>query len=121
MTRKPPPDNRLRECKAHCASCHHHFSGIEAFDAHRIGSFDDPDDPRRCSAPFEDGDTRFEPATENGRCVVYADREGWGASVGITVWRLSHSGSRSRPLVASEMDLQAAEGLSGGSSEREAA
>lgn len=39
----------------HCMSCHHTFGGTDAGDRHRVGKFNDPDDPRRCLDPVEAG------------------------------------------------------------------
>jgi hypothetical protein len=34
-----------------CCACSCAFSGVSAFDRHRIGTFADPADPRRCDLP----------------------------------------------------------------------
>lgn len=39
----------------HCAGCHQTFASISSFDKHRIGSFTDPKNPRRCADPSDRG------------------------------------------------------------------
>ena len=39
----------------HCMFCHETFGGTWAGDRHRVGSFTDPGDPRRCLDPIEAG------------------------------------------------------------------
>lgn len=39
----------------HCTVCHETFGGTYAGDRHRVGSFTDPGDPRRCLHPAEIG------------------------------------------------------------------
>jgi hypothetical protein len=84
---------RVRRCQAHCRSCGRCFTGDRAFEAHRIGAFDDPNDPRRCAGvqDLEDihGRAVLEVATEVGRCEVDAFREGVGVQEPVTLWRLA--------------------------------
>jgi hypothetical protein len=89
-------------CRSHCATCGRHFYSDKAFDRHRVGSFDDPSDPRRCELPEEVG---LEPLTREGACKVYArrtefvcayesedsyceHREGFGIERDVTLWTL---------------------------------
>ncbi|WP_446014104.1 FDXHR family putative zinc-binding protein [Brevibacterium casei] len=39
----------------HCPACHQSFGGTRAGDWHRVGSFSDPKDPRRCLNPTDAG------------------------------------------------------------------
>lgn len=39
----------------HCTVCHQTFGGTYAGDMHRVGKFNDPDDPRRCLKGDEAG------------------------------------------------------------------
>ena len=39
----------------HCTLCHQTFGGTRAGDLHRVGSFNDPDNPRRCLNPADIG------------------------------------------------------------------
>ncbi len=39
----------------HCTACHETFGGTRAGDLHRVGSYSDPGDPRRCLDPAEAG------------------------------------------------------------------
>jgi hypothetical protein len=72
-------------CRSHCATCGRHFYSDKAFDRHRVGSFDDPSDPRRCELPEEVG---LEPLTREGACKVYEHREGFGIERDVTLWTL---------------------------------
>jgi hypothetical protein len=82
---------RVRRCQAHCRACARHFTGDRAFDLHRIGSFDDADNPRRCAGAGDleaiHGKPVLEVATELGRCEVDEFREGVGIQQPVTLWR----------------------------------
>lgn len=39
----------------HCTVCHQTFGGGRAGDLHRVGSYDNPGDPRRCLDPADIG------------------------------------------------------------------
>lgn len=39
----------------HCIVCHQTFGGTDAGDRHRVGSYSDPGDPRRCLDPAQVG------------------------------------------------------------------
>lgn len=44
---------KLTHHRNHCCACHEFFNSDSAFDKHRIGSFDNDQDPRRCRTPEE--------------------------------------------------------------------
>jgi hypothetical protein len=78
-------------CTAHCSLCSTHFHSVQAFDRHRVGSFSDPEDPRRCEHPLDlldkEGRMRLEAVTEDGECRMYPSeikRE-------VTIWAVPHS------------------------------
>lgn len=93
--RTPPADSTIKECRSHCAVCGSHFSGDEAFDLHRRGSYKDGE--RYCEEPEDathqtrDGQEvhSLEVAQENGRCLL-----GDEPKIGVTIWR------KARPDVA---------------------
>jgi hypothetical protein len=70
-------------CRDHCSKCGRHFTSTDAFDAHRIGSFRDPNDPRRCESP-EDLANRLEKRAENGACTIRDD-----ARPPVIVWGIA--------------------------------
>jgi hypothetical protein len=84
---------RVSRCQAHCRSCGRCFTCDRAFEAHRIGSFSDPADARRCAGAedLEDINGRpvLEVATELGRCEVDEFRDGGGVQEPVTLWRLA--------------------------------
>jgi hypothetical protein len=92
---------RVGRCQAHCRSCGRCFTGDRAFEAHRMGSFSDPADPRRC-AGAEDihGRPVLEAATELGRCEVDAYRDGVGVQEPVKLWRLAGADSVRARLAA---------------------
>lgn len=63
---------RTPGCRCHCRGCDRHFAGDSAFERHRIGSFSDPGNPRRCAEPWEVVDANGEPVfgSETGRCRI---------------------------------------------------
>jgi hypothetical protein len=75
-------------CTNHCASCGLHFHSVSAFDAHRVGSFSDPEDPRRCEHPIDmvdkSGQLRCVELSTDGVCAVYPLAE----QQGVTIWTL---------------------------------
>jgi hypothetical protein len=83
---------RVRRCQAHCRACGRCFTGDRPFETHRIGSFSDPADARRCAGAEDLQDIHGRPvlelATELGRCEVDEYREGVGIQEPVTLWRL---------------------------------
>jgi hypothetical protein len=83
-------------CTSHCSACGSHFSSIEAFDAHRVGSFsaDDPESARQCEHPLDanerTGGERFVALSDAGACRAYEARQG------VIVWTLAASLRRAR-------------------------
>jgi hypothetical protein len=101
---------RVRRCQAHCRSCGRCFTGDRAFEAHRIGAFDDPADPRRCAGAEHleaaHGRPVLEAATELGRCEVDEFRDGVGVQEPVTLWRLAGA-DRVRARFAARMTSEA--------------
>lgn len=70
-------------CRDHCFACGRHFSSLEAFDRHRVGSFRDPDDPRRCTSPIDvtnqTGEAVYE-VRDPGACTITDEKPAlvWG-------------------------------------------
>lgn len=64
----PLPEHLRRVCS--CAECGLVFTGVEAFDFHRIGNYDRPGtagtNTRRCRTPDELREKRYRP-NEHGR------------------------------------------------------
>jgi len=85
---------RRCSCSHHCSICGRHFTSLQAFDAHRIGAWDD----RQCEVPAE----RFEPAI--GVCRIR------GPETGATIWRLAGASQRARAYFG-EDESQAAEAV----------
>lgn len=85
-------------CTNHCSACGLHFHSVAAFDAHRIGSFSDPDDPRRCAHPWDlldkEGKERYVTLTEDGLCAIYEPPQ----TIRVTVWTLGSSLESARSL-----------------------
>jgi hypothetical protein len=73
----------VAHCTHHCGSCQRHFTSLEAFDRHRVGSFRDPSDPRRCESPIEAVNSAGEPVMEirdPGACTIVGEKPAlvWG-------------------------------------------
>jgi hypothetical protein len=87
MVMKPIVRSR---CRAHCSACGQHFSATNAFDRHRRGGDAHGRGRRHCISPHDDdalgrdGQSVFEPLTENGSCEMYAGN----LQFGVTVWCL---------------------------------
>jgi hypothetical protein len=95
----------VRWCGAHCDACGTHFSSDAAFDLHRVGSFNDPANPRRCEHPLDappkrNGQPRFAVLTDTGGCRVHEHREGYGIERPVTLWTLGDIEQRRAKLAA---------------------
>lgn len=84
-------------CTNHCGACGQHFHSLGGFEIHRIGSFDDPDDPRRCAHAIDlldrDGKERLEIVTEHGECRMYAE-----TLYDVTIWTMAGNRERAQAL-----------------------
>lgn len=75
MTRPPT----VRTCKYCCSGCGCHFVSLQAFDAHRGGSF--REGTRHCWP--EDAENRLSIVREDGACLMDADNP----KIGVRLWR----------------------------------
>jgi hypothetical protein len=87
-------------CTYHCSARGLHFHPLDAFDRHRVGSWDEDvplnsEHGRRCLYPIDiqdsNGSPCFEPLTDDGECRMYDDGSGTNTSSGVTVWTLVKS------------------------------
>jgi hypothetical protein len=86
-------------CTSHCPKCGTCLHSVQAFDAHREGSFasNDPEVGRHCVHPLDkhgkDGRTPFITLTTVGICSMYAEERH-----DVTIWTLREALERARRL-----------------------
>jgi hypothetical protein len=104
-------------CTHHCGACGRHLHSLEAFDAHRTGSYSEPlgsELGRRCLSPLDlrdaGGELRLE-ISESGVCRISGDNADGTPRAGahITVWTLA--GLTTRRNTLSELGANALRAL----------
>ena len=80
-------------CTYHCSPCSLHFHSLEAFDAHRVGSYAEG---RHCEHPFDlldkHGEPILVPLSEDGVCRLGCNT--LRPLTGITVWVMARAAGR---------------------------
>lgn len=80
-TSKPRPIG----CRAHCARCNRHFSGVAAFDEHLIREYrDDPVRGTACNGPDDTNDLVV--ASHDGSCAHMPG----GTVAPVTIFTVEH-------------------------------